>query len=504
MSLICDPNKTPPPSYSARIVQQTNRDIGLSPIFNVNSNIVPCVEDFTSPTYYMSWATKPTTGLTITSEGVYNLSEVDEFDLTFNFTGSTDYTGYTGEFCYALYPSSPGVLFEDCTDYSVITGSSLTMNFNNYDLSLVDNDYIIRTWDKFLPKCITDRRGDPTKTKINTSSLPIVYDDWYMVTVVNPPKPTLDKISVSVFSNIEFVNQIILPEVQGSNTFLLKSSPVNNQVVISVNGISLSTNDYLVENNLITILNGTLESNDVVHAYYNKSISTSDMATPIEELVKLEIFPVTGITTGLTSNFSATTYENIVNYNDTNNRLEIFLKENIDTNVQPILKINGISVAFNIDFFKSNIVNNKLILNEGIELEVGDIVTVYYYYSGTNNPGDLGILNTDTPLISWSTFNNLIQNGVNSNANFVVEITDRSDINYNNILKTGSTIYYNNVSDYTLTVGPITSTSVRDYIYRVRFNKRYVDRYNNVYETNNYSNNGSFRLNWGYINNTKF
>ena len=73
MSLICQPNN-PKPKYQARIIQQVNRDLGLSPIFNVNTSVGPCLEDFTNPTYYMSGTTLvPTTGLTETSNNVYNV-----------------------------------------------------------------------------------------------------------------------------------------------------------------------------------------------------------------------------------------------------------------------------------------------------------------------------------------------------------------------------------------------------------------------------------------------
>jgi hypothetical protein len=518
MSLTCKPTQTTPPSYLARKIQQTYRDIGLSPVFNVNTDISPCVEDFTSPTYYMSGATKPTTGLTITSDNVYNVSEVNDFDLTFNFTGSTDYTGYTGQFCYSVTPSLEGAGIEkNCVRYSGITGNTLVRTIlPGTDVSIQDNTFTIRPWDVFIPKCLTDSRGRTGKTSIDTSNFePIdTSKDDYFVTVTNPPKPLLVQQFIELFSDIDFVNEILFPEVEGSTDLLLSNPPVGNQAVVSVNGITLSSSDYTIDGTLLTINNNIpLEFGnpvniddyvgDIVHVYYNKSNATSDAAVPIDELVKLEIFSVTGITTGLTSNFSATTYENIVNYNDTNDRLEIFLKENIDTGVQPILKVNGLDIAFNIDFFKSNIVNNKLILNEGITLDVGDIITVYYYYTGVNKPGDLGILNTDTPDIGWSTFNNLLRTNI-SYGNFTVEITDRSDINYNNILKTGTTLYYNDNSDYNLTVGPITTTSVKDYIYRVKFDKYFVDEYNNSYQTTSYSENGSFKLNWNYINNTKF
>ena len=87
-----------------------DRDLGLSNINNINSTTNFCFEPFNGPTYNLSGATKPLTGNTSPCSGtptncyaVYNLSEIDDFDLKFNFTGSTDYTGYTGDFCYNIY-----------------------------------------------------------------------------------------------------------------------------------------------------------------------------------------------------------------------------------------------------------------------------------------------------------------------------------------------------------------------------------------------------------------
>lgn len=506
MSLICKPTTIPTPSLTARILQKVYRDNGLSPVYNVNTNVSPCIEDFTSPTYYMSGATKPTTGLTVTSEGVYNLNEVDEFDLTFNFTGSTDYTNYIGKFCYGMIPYLSSNVIEDrCHEYKNITGSSVTNTFNITEVSPIDNCYLIRPWNKFYSKCLTNSRGR-TGTTIDTSKFtPIdTSNDNYFVTIVNPPKPTLSFERVSVFADIEFVNETIIPIEDGSNMFLLSSPALAEKLVLSVNGITVSNYDYTVNGNLVTI-NGPLETSDVIHAYYNKSISTASSAIPVDDIIKLEIFSVTGITTGVTSNFSATTYSNLVNYNDDNDRLEIFLTEKIDPSTQPTLQINGIDVAFNVDFFKSNVVPNKLILNEGIDLEVGDIITVYYYYSGVNNPGDLGILNTNTPNIKWNTFTNILNNIYNTSyADFTVEVAERDDINYNTILNSGTTIYINSTSEYSLTIEPITTKSIKNYIYRVRFDKYFVDRYSNTYKTTTYSDNGSFSLNWNYINNINF
>lgn len=509
MSLACEPNK-PTPSYFIRKQQQTNRNLGLSPIFNVNTEVVACVENFVGPEYSCdNGMCKPTTGLTIGGDPpcLYNLNQVDTVSLTFDFTtGNTMYTGYTGEFCYSVLNSLPSTtILPVCLPYGSISGSSITRNFTiNSDISTVDNTYRVRTWNKFTSKCLTDDNGN-TGVTVDTSQYVDIDNDCYFVTVINPPKPILEFQPIDVLNDITFVNDTLSP-VEGSNQILLNSNPIGGKIQLTVNGLNISQSDYMMDttnSRLITLLNGnTFEEFDVVSASYNKSIGSSPSG--VVDNVRLEFITVTGITTGITSSVSATTYENIVNYNDINNRLEVYLIDKIDGGVEPRVTINGVNLTYNVDFFKSNIVQNKLILNENTVIKVGDIISVYYYYSGINNPGDLGVLRSNRPKINWTTQQNVLKT-IFSYGQFTVEVADRNDPSFNNILNSGTTIYNNTTTSYTLNVGPITTQSVKNYIYRVKFVKNFVTNNPlNVYTTETYSDTGSFRLDWSYINNTNF
>jgi hypothetical protein len=545
MSLTCEPNK-PTPSYLVRRLQQIKRDIGLSPIFNVSTKVTPCIENFVSPTYPCDGnVCKAVTGLTIgcpsgytlTSGGtvcmsgvtsadtitvnpscLHNLSEVSSFDITFDFSsGNTMYTGYTGQFCYSVSNTLPAaIILPVCTSYSGITGNSLTRTFTiNSDISSVDNEYTVRSWNKFTSKCMTNNLGN-TGITIDTSPYINVDNNCYFVTTVNPPAPLLQYINAPLFQNISFVNEslgnLITTNsdggdiIENSNVFQLRNKPVGGIVVISINGITVDKRQYTVNQTtrVVTFVGVTLESTDVIQAYYNKSPLTDDSLTKLDDVVKLEVFSVTGITTGVTSSATATTYTNIVNYNVDNDRNEIFLTEKMDPNIGPIITINGVNMVYNIDFFRSNFVDNKLIMGENIIIKAGDIISVYYYYTGYNNAGDLGTLRINKPTIQWSTNQNIMKTLL-SNGMFTVEIADRNDPTYSNILKTNTTLYNNTLSNYTLEVGPITTTSVKNYIYRVKFTKNYVtQRAVNSYQTETYSKSGSFSLNWDFINNTNF
>jgi hypothetical protein len=504
MSLACEPRK-PTPSDLVRQIQETNRNVGLSPVFNVNTTVTPCIESFTGPTYPCGngGMCEPITGLTISSPCSYNLSVVDNFDITFDFTsGNTMYTGYTGEFCYSLLNSlSANRLTDTCTPYSGITGHTITRNLDTTEISSVDNTYRVRSWDKFTSKCLTNDLG-VTGVTVDNMVTTNEDNDCYFITVVNPPQPILEYQPTNVLEGITFVNETLnVPE--GSNQFLLSSSPIGGKVQLTINGLNVSSVDYTVdptESKLITV-NTTLESRDVVSAAYNMS---NDTTNGVIDNVRLEFISVTGVTSGVTSSVSATTYENIVNFNNVSNRLEIYLLDKIDSGIQPRLTINGVNLTYNVDFFKSNIVQNKLILNEGSVIKVGDVISIYYYYSGNNNPGDLGVLKTDKPLIKWESQQNILRT-LFSYGTFTLEVTDRTDVSFSNILYTGNTVYNNTTTSYTLGTEQITTTSIKDYIYRIKFVKNFVtDNPKNVYTTETYSDVGSFRLDWSYIKNTNF
>jgi hypothetical protein len=508
----CQINKTPP-TYLVRLEEELKRGLGLSPVYNINTEVNPCIECFDNPTYWMSGATKPMSGLTMSSDSTHNLSEKDNVNLIFNFTGSTKYTGYTGEFCYRIDgKESSKPIPNNCVPFTTLSGNptTLTKNFILSEISAVDNEYVITPWSTFYSECITNNRG-VVGTKVDTSIYPTTINNNYFVTVVKPPTPLLTYTPVNVFNDMVFVNEVLgrpINEISSPsgpsliyNVYQLSNVPVGGVCVIAVNGITMSNNDYTVDTDsrTVTINSVTMELEDIVTAYYNQTPLTEAVALPLEDFVKLEMFGVTGVTSGVT----ATTYNNFVNYNPISNRQEFFTKENIDTFVDPIVTINGVNLAYNMDVFKSSISGNKLVLREGLELVEGDVVGIYYYYSGHNGAGELGKLDTNTPYIRWSTQLNVLKNvPFGSSGLFTIEVTDRDDPDFNTILYTQTTVYNNTISEYTSTVGPITTTNITNYIYRVKFDKDYMTPYGNSYQTESYSSVGSFSLNWFKINNT--
>ena len=190
---------------------------GLSNVYNIKNNLNFCNEVFRDPLYTMEGTVKATTGYTTTAcsgittastyttsgcTAVYNLSEVDDFDLTFNITGNTEYTGYTGNFCYHIFDiqdfvGSDNIVYaqksklSDCTLYSKITGHTLNKTIVQGDLPKIDAQYILKDFNLFRTQKCEDKFEIDT-FNLTTQTVDDMFNQgWYFITVVNPDKPCL-------------------------------------------------------------------------------------------------------------------------------------------------------------------------------------------------------------------------------------------------------------------------------------------------------------------------
>lgn len=521
MSILCK-NKEPIPFIppSDVIDNELQKDLGLSNVYNIPNSVDVCMEPFNSSTYYVDGATRPASGTTSGCSGyftgatsastcyaVYNLSEIDDFDLTFNFTGGTDYTGYTGFFCYATFPRS-GVnskrfllksdsLLTRCFEYSGITGNTLVDTISKSDLPLKDDEYTIKSYDVYYNQICAE--GTSIDTFLIESQTPnFNYEkDWYYTTVINPPTPQLGLGVDELRGGLNFIieSKNVLP---GQTTvFDVNNRALNNEYLITVNGIALSKGfDYTIDGSLVTLISGELEAgrDKLQIMYFSIPEETLDLVNDNENYLTLDSFIFTGTTTGVTSGNET----NFVNYNPTKNRNEIFLRYPADPRSDINLIINGVTLLLNKEYFISSSNPQKLILDPSITLEVGDSISSFYFVSNIFYLGDLGYLRTDTPTIPWSIPNTT--NLPSSRGKFLVQVTDKPDTNFNNPIQSKFVDYIFGVYDYELILDPLGAT-IEDYIYRVIFFKDYVAVFDNNITTRSISDTGSFTLNLEYINN---
>lgn len=530
MGILCKTNTDGIPfmPIESVIEQKTLRDIGLSNVYNIGNGVGVCYESFNMPQFYMVGAIKPYSGSTSgcsefftgatsahTCDGVYNLSELDDITLTFNFTGDTSYTGYTGHFCYTTYirtdmlPSINGVYpslikgnskITRCTPYDQITGNTISTTINKSELTTDSEEYIVRPYNIFYNKeCAVGNVVD-TFT-IENQPATFNYDtDWYYVGVTNPPKPilTFDNIGENPFNSVVLRSEIVTITPGLTTTFIVDGRALNGIYLLSVNGITLTEGyDYTVDGKTITLISGTLEPyKDIVQVTYLAiPDGVYDIVNDNELFTKMDAFIVTGTTTGVTEANGT----NFVNYNPTRDRYEIFLQNIIDGNSDFFLIINGVRLLMNKETFLSTSDPQKIILDPSITLNNGDAISVFYFTQNIFFRGFLGYLRTETPTITW-TLNNTFININNDNGKFLVQVTTKDDPDFNNPVQANHVDYVFNNQTYSLTLDPL-GTNIGEYIFRVIFFKRYVATLNNSIMTRNISDTGNFKLNLEYIKN---
>jgi hypothetical protein len=470
-----------------------DRDLGLSNIYNVNSVTNFCFEPFEGPTYWLSGATKPITGATTPCSGtptncysVYNFSEVQETDLGFNFTGSTDYTGYTGNFCYKIYNRSNFVLnnanktlnnvtptYQKCYAFSALTSTTLNSVISVGGLPFTNSDYMLRSYYKFTPKDCIKKDVDTWKNSNQLNNFNFNYD-WYFTTVTNPSQPSIVNTPSDLVNSVELTQQII----QGSayqNFFNLASQPLGNKINLYVNGIRLTENlDYSLDTSLfpsttpiVNIFSGEIESTDIIAIVY--LIGPQSFLTALgmsrQDKFNIDTFKVTGFT----EDVSASTV-NIVNTNTVKGTQEVFLTSDFDSNSVIVGVLNGVKLVSGIEFYESSTTPNKIIFNPHfITIKKGDILSFWYFKTRLDVYNNLGTLDKDSVTIPWKV--TPIREPKNNTGLFKVEVTEKSDTNWVSLFTTKYVKY--NINDVTYQTDIINLGVNKDYKFRVIFEKTY-------------------------------
>jgi len=471
-----------------------DRDLGLSNIYNINSETNFCFEPFEGPTYNLSGATKPITGTTTPCSGtptncyaVYNLSEIDDFNLTFNFTGSTDYTGYTGNFCYKVYDRKDFTLnqpnkdlngvnpvTDKCIKFSAITSTTITESFvKGTTLPFTNTDYMLRSYYKFVPKECGNQEIDTWQTSIQTNNFNFDFD-WYFITINNPPTPKIITDFTELIDRV-VLKQETIPGGRFQNNFTLSQQPIDNKINLYVNGVRISEGlDYIVNTTqfpnrppVIQVISDNISDRDVISVVY--LVGPQNFLTEVgqsrNDLFEIDTFQVTGFTTDVTASTV-----NIVNNNTTKGTQEVFLTENIDKKSAVVVVVNGKTLLQDVEYYVSTSSDNKIIFNPNFStIKEGDILSFWYFKTKLNVETDLGTLNSDQITIRWSV-NSLPEQRYNT-GEFVLEVTEESDTNWTSLFYTNTIEYVsgNNVYDdlvKNLTVG-------KDFKFRIIFRKNY-------------------------------
>lgn len=545
MCILCKNKKNEIPEVDVDILiqQDVDRD-GLSNIYNIGNQVGVCNEVFMDPLYYMDGTIKPTTGYTTTAcsgyttgdtysvsgcSAVYNLSEIDDFGITFNITGNTAYTGYTGQFCYHTfdlfnlgqdidYITQFDSVISNCFDYSGITGNTIVDTIGVDKLPYADAQYFIQDYNKFFTQeC-------PTKLLINTFDLTTQFtadtysNGWYFVTTINPESATItqnDNIDLSDNAVLRTEN---IELFEGMTTvFTIKGTPLNNEMIVHVNGIQLLNGvdweSISGQTGAFEILTGELEpTKDILTVTYltlinQASLGDIDVGSEFPDIynlneiyLKLDSFIVNSITTGTTTATTITTTP-IVNYNPTKNRQEILLTAPIRSLSSIIFVVNGVRLTKNIDYYISRTDNRKLILDVNTIIKLDDDISIFYYTDESEFYTELGYFRTDTPTIEWNV--PISYSAYTSdNGKFLVQVTTRDDNQFLTPVQQKFVDYEQGVYDYTTELDPLPTNLGQKFLVRVYFFKDYHILFDNVITTRSVSNIASFSINSEYIENT--
>jgi hypothetical protein len=531
MCILCKYKKNEIPTVDTEAIVQSNIDRnGLSNIYNIQQNVSFCDEVFRNPLYYIDGAVKPTTGYTTTScsgittattyttsacTAVYNLSEIDDFDLTFVITGNTGYTGYTGSLCYHTFDlngisrdtnliSSRDSVLTNCQPFLGITGNTFTETINVGDLPIEDKQYIIKDYNIFNTK------NCPTKLRINTFNLAsqtvdsLFSDGWYFVTVTNPDKPKLNTNT----QNDLLTSTVLRTEVPNleegqTSIFKINGIPLNNEMVVYVNGIMLTRGEdwdtIPGRVGFFELKTASLEPNKdiVMVTYLSLTRDTENIFNLNEGYLNTDAFIVSTITSGITSGVTTP----IVNYNPIKNRQEVLLTKPLGGASSPIFVVNGVTLGENIDYYKSNSDNRKLIMDPNTLLKVGDAISVFYITNESATIQDLGYFRTLRPTMVWSvpsTYNKyLSDDGI-----FLLQVTTANDPDFNNPIQQKYTDFKQFQLEYTQVLDELPTNVGQKFLFRVYFFKNYNILFNNTITTRNVSDTATFRVNVDFAKNS--
>lgn len=460
-------------------------------------------------------------GCTTGSTSVYNLNYTPTFNVTFNLTGNTEYTGYTGSLCYRVYNqyrfnvedtneilTNGTEIIKTCVPYvNIISSSTVTQTFTEGQLPNTWNQYMIRPYYSFETKyCnsgLTFNTWDSTIQKNMYSE-----GDYYFVTVVDPKEPLLPSPPMEPYPEYDFVQDVLLkngmtgpqgPEAINGilNYFILRWRPLNfSSIMVFLNGVKLTNGyDYTLIDRGFTVppivkFNLDLKSTDWVVANYMSGTIDSSLNSDFSKYF-VDTLVVENITVDTNPGYVLT-----LNSNTISGKQELYCSQPISPTDSIIVFINGVELVQNQQFFLSKTEDNRIIFNNISPIVLGDVVSIFAvspnFILGGNNYGSL---EEPTFMVQWGSIPTLPDNVTGK---FIVQIFDKDDIS-NTVLYQQETEFVSNKVNYDLTFNSLALDLY--YRFRVTFQTTYTTYLNNEITTCSYSE-GYFDTVNEYINNT--
>jgi len=423
-----------------------------------NVNMSSDMYIFETPIYNMDNAIKINCGGSVTG-GIHILNPtLTTISINFNITNNFDSIIDTNaKFRYEVYKYSDLLNeFSATPVYKSIEfeqDSFTSLNTLSDDIPIdklgIDGEYLIKGYYRFenhtdfLKKI---GKTVDTRSYIHGKEYGIYNSEYdYYFAAINQAQIPLFTQNNSDSPQIGGLTQQVFIPTDGQTQFLSQTG-LSSQFIVTLNGLVLSLGyDYSYSDNLIT-LNEPTYPDDIISIVYS---SVGGI-----KLVSDSIVIESPILSGITDNQG---FE-LVYFNTTSEKYEIYTSINSNGSVMVIL--NGVTLAENLDYYKSITNPNRLIFNG--DLLFGDIVTMIYY---PNTGVSMG-LSTRTPEITWK----IDKAPSKINGFFILEVA--LDKEFSNIHYSGETEYVIG-SNYYSHVFDLQGQFGTKLYYRVINNKRY-------------------------------
>jgi hypothetical protein len=415
-------------------IQNANSAVRNKDILNVNMSSDICL--FDTPSFNLSGTSKiDCTG--ITASYIIDNSE-NTIPIEFQFTGNVStFTANNATFKYEIYKLdsntntfiAPPVYKSEIFEYNTFSATSvLNQSIPVSSLSL-DGEYIVKGYYQFnVGTDFLGRLGKSIDTLTYRSGTSYgLYDkklDWYFMAMKEADIPSLLQNSTNQPPPNSLFQQIILPNT-GEKTFAITNG-IGGNFILTLNGLVLANNlDYTYTENIVT-LSGETVSDDIITVIYTTTGGNNLVA---------DVYDITTpVISGITGNESS----NVVYFNTTTGKYEVYCQVTPLISSSIIIMINGVTLANGVDYYQS-ISNTKRIILEG-NILVGDIITVVYFPKTDVVNG----LNTNKPTVSWQITNPpQKENGL-----FTLEVSTGKT--FDNFFTTASTPYIVGSTIYSL------------------------------------------------------
>lgn len=440
-------------------IQNENGAVRNKDILNVNMSSDICV--FESPQYSLSGASKiDCTGSTTGTSYVLS-ADSQTIPLTFTFTAKTNtFLDTNAQFRFEIYkynnqfsgfPSTP-IYRSDSLNYSSFSATNITTQYVPVSGLTLDGEYIIKPFYTF--GLCTDFLGRLNKTLDTYTYISGnqygIYDnqfDYYFLAMKQADIPVLTQNSSNLTEIDKIRQQVVIPK-DGQTTFNIQNG-ISGDFVITLNGLVLAPSyDYTFTGNTV-FLSGETYSDDIITIIY----STGGGYNLVGDNIDITSSIVSGATGGQGSN--------LVYYNTTTGKYEIYTSVTPQDGGGVIVMLNGATLANGVDFYQSTSDPKRLIL-EG-NLLVDDMITIVYYPKTSTING----LTTNNPMVTWQ----IPTPPQTTNGFFTLEV------GYD---KTFSSMYYTGTTDYQVGVGYYAQSFVASgtvgttLYYRVKNEKNYT------------------------------